>query len=287
MKNGIVAFRDGEVSQIAAEALGSVVLWDLSREIDVHVTKARWAAAALPPAWAIDPITPSVALSRAVGELRERHRFVRSIPHGWAIVAEEARGDNLHFDVELRVIVDRFGALQFDPPDHREAEQVRASSRQHADRVGATDIGRWLCRLAAHCDAVPMRSNGGCYFIPAHSLDLWRRICAVIHEVSDCVIHDIPAMHCDSAIDAVLNHLSAEAAQAATAVLAEISANNLGPRALASRQRETLKLAAKVERYEALLGVSLQGVRDNLERLNAAITAAAFAAAAAAEDTER
>ncbi len=50
----------------------------------------------------------------------------------------------------------------------------------------------------------------------------------------------------------------------------------LGERALTTRGVELSKIAAKVTRYEALLGASLDKLRARLEELDANITAAAL-----------
>lgn len=264
----------------APETLGSIVLWDLSGTVRMKELKADWTKEKLRDEWLIEPTTPAVALSRACRELQNRHRFVRKVHLGYVIVDEKTHGQGLRFSVALKATLDESNTVVFSPEDHEAIPEFLEAYDKHLGIVVGTDVGRWLGVLARLCDATPVRDNGGVHFVPFHGLAIWRRAIEVIQNNSDCVVHDIPAMHCASAIEAILAGIIQESERESAATMKEINEGSLSARALGTRQVRALHVANKVQRYEDLLGVSLEGIKGNLRKLNATVTAACFAALA-------
>lgn len=299
----IVALPEG------AKAAGAIVFWNMSGTTDASLLAQAWRDFGLPEDWLLELPTPEVALRRAVREQGEKHRLVRSLKNGgWAIVREKQSDDDLDYGTEMKVSLSATGQLKFVGGGEGTQDEVRAAFRTHLDNLSREDIGGWLADLVPKLDAVSMRGSGGVYFIPPASVPRWEAIKDAVSEASNTKLYEVPALQAKAAVEAILDAITAEAQEAADAVLAEIQVNAaetamvesnglgksadgaqaaavLGSRALENRARQLEAVRLKVERYEQLLGQKLTGLQDKLSEVRASAAAAAMAAHAR-EQTE-
>jgi hypothetical protein len=266
---------------IATETIagaGALTFWTLSGELDVDGARVAFEHAGLDPERVPQPPTPSVALARASAELRAKNYLVRPLGKGggFAAVRESSHDDNLDYNVELRVKLNAIGAVTFEPTTHPRAGLVRAAYARHLDVASSEDVGAWLCREIRRVDGVPLRESGGFYFVPPRMLDRWNKIGDALRSCSAHRLFTIPAMRTSSAVEAILAAVEGEAQSEADRIEESFVAGDLGERALGGRVDKVDAIAAKVERYEELLGTKLDSLRDRLMTLRAGLAAAAL-----------
>jgi len=270
------------VTENLGSACGAVTYWSLSGTCDSDQLAAAWEAAGLNKKLLPALPSPSVAMRRALGELSERRRLVRPMAghRGLALVRENASEEDLAHDIELRAKVNAVGRLQVSPPDHPLAEQLRAAYGRHLNELSHQDVSGWLCRMVHEVHATPLRESGGFYFVPpGEQLETWRKMTNALGSCSAHQVFELPAMHSEQAVRAVLAAVTREAAAEAAAMEAELAAEeSLGRRALQTRERRCQAMVSKLGAYEGLLGGMLDDLKDRLGDLQAQIGAAALAA---------
>lgn len=272
--NGIVA-----TEQVAGA--GALTYWTLSGDLDPSALAEGWEDAGLEESRLPSPPSAAAALARAVREQQSRHRLVRKTRDGFAIVAEKVAGNDLDYGVELRVSLDVAGRVVGEPASHIGVKEVDAAYGRHLEICTAEDIGGWLCRLVREHDGVALRDTGGFYYVPPAKLEAWRQATRLLSAVSRHKVYLVPAMRSEDAVEAILAAVQAEAEAEAAAVEKELEGDSLGERALSTREGRLQEVEAKVGRYEALLGVTLDRFRGRLKVLQAGVSAAMLRAMAA------
>lgn len=276
-----------------ADTAGAIMWWRLSGDTDGTRLASNWASAGLPSELLPKPPTPTTALNRAVNEQREARRLARPLEgrHGWALVDEDARGENLDYHVLLKVAVNALGRLEFfdmpKDPTHalwseRVKTEIESAYNRHLDTLSHSDISSWIVSLAGDCNAVVLRDTGGIYFVPRPSMERWQGMVDVIRASSSHTIFEVPALRSDEAVAAIIDAIAREAQSEAEAMETEMAdEGNLGSRALRGRVARVENVRAKVEAYERLLGRKLENLHLRLDALKANLAAAALAAMAA------
>lgn len=274
---------------------GEVAYWRLHGALDVARLREQWEAADLPERLLPQLPGPATALSRAVREQQKGRTLVRPLEgkKGYAVVSERAAGDDLKHAVELRVRLDAVGRLQFasgasatwaraDACGNPLAGAIAAAYERHVSQCAAEDVGPWMVRLVSYVDGVGLREGGGIYYVPPFTRGTWGDIVACIQAVSEHRVFSIPAMRAEETMAAVLDAIEHEARAEFDGVMQAIGEEGVGVRALANRHAHVEGVEAKVGRYEELLGVRLDSMRERLTELRAALAAATLKAEAAA-----
>lgn len=261
---------------------GGLTYWSLSGDVSPQALAAVWGTHNLPEEKLPEPPSATVAFSRAVKEQQGKRRLVRRTSRGYAIVNERLvdkdEDQPLEYQVELEVWLNAAGQVEADY--HCEvATQIRTAYEHHLENCSAEDIGSWLCRLVRGADGVSLRDSGGFYFVPPDRLEAWRSVMSALSAVSAHHVYIIPAMRSEDAVAAILAAVQAEATAEADIVEADL-AGELGVRALNTRDGRLADVEAKVGRYEALLGVTLEALREKLGALRAGVSAALLRAMA-------
>jgi hypothetical protein len=265
----------------AEGACGAVTWWALAGTMDGERLSATWKAAGLDEKLLPPLPSPGTAIRRALGEQRSARRLVRPLEgtHGLALVNEQATGEELLHAIELRATVDKVGNVRVTPADHVLAAELKAAYEKHLGELSHEDISSWLCDLIHVVRATSLRESGGFYFVPpGESLAVWRKMVAVLTACSGHQVFEMPAMRSDQAVAAVLAAVSREASAEAHAMEAELSSEELGRRALQTRERRCQTAMQKLAAYEGLLGSALDELKDRFEDLQQQIAAAALAA---------
>lgn len=211
--------------------------------------------------------TPRVALRRAMQKQAGGSLFVRKGPNG-SILLVEQDGDefetfaNAELNIGGQPVVTCPGSAALE-------EDVRDQYWAELDTLASTDISSWLIREAAACDALSLRDTGGVYFIPAHKMERWEKLCAALHETTKCRVHNIPAMHTDNAVGAILDALTEECAQFSQEMDAAMGDETLGARALRGRANKADAMIAKLQRYEDILGDKMSKISDQIQEQSA------------------
>jgi len=102
-----------------------------------------------------------------------------------------------------------------------------------------------------------------------------------IHSCSDHTVYAIPALETESAVQAILDALVAEADQEMSEVGEDLS--SAGKRALGTRKARCDEMRKKLETYASLLGPRLDTIRDKLEDAKGSVVEAMLLAESRAE----
>lgn len=266
------------------EHAGAILMWTLRGATDLAALTRAWDAAGLDITKLPEAPTPATALRRAVNELREKHRFVRSMGKGggFAIVKEDedldAGGDP--FKIEMKVKLDAVGRLTVEGGGSDQRSELRESFEKHAAELSTEDVSAWLVALIPSLDGVPMRGGGGVYFIPYANLPRLNSIVDALKASTGHAIYRVPAVNesddnsRSDIVQAILDSIEAEAADEVDGMTADLAAEKYGARGYEHRIERTDAVEAKVSRYEALVGGKLDALRGRLVSLRAALTVA-------------
>lgn len=296
MTNGIIAV-EGD-----AKLAGAITYWQLNGTVSLDALRTAWVAAGLDEDALPSEPSETVGLSRAVRALLNPERDAHKIKGGefkggWVITETDTTGAK---PVTVNVLT---AAHTADEDAARSADNLRISvepgfefhrneptgivlrkayNRARGELDPSGDVSPWLKRLADALGCVSLRDTGGVYFIPRDGIDAWRKYAEVVESVSQGShrIHRIPAMQTDDAVAAILDAIETEAESTLEAFEADLCKDGddkLGLRALKSRSKQAEALADKLAKYEALLGVKLNKIRESLENTQANLTAAEWA----------
>lgn len=270
----------GVVAVVDQQATGAIVWWRLSGDVDVDVFQKAWLDAGLMKELLPEPPTPNTALGRAIREMAERRRLVRSLKghKGWGVVDETATEDTLDYQMQVKASIEKNGALKVEPEGHKLADEIKVKFSSYSHTYTITDTSALLCSTVKMLKAVPLRDTGGVYFIPRDQIPELRKVVTAIKSVSDHRVFEVPALKSDEAIEAILAALIAEADSETSAMETEFDTAELGGRALRTRAGKAEALLAKVKEYETLLGKNLTAVTERVVGLKDALVTAALAA---------
>lgn len=250
-------------------AAGAITYWRLSStdNIEAQALADRLAAKDVDQN-APRPPSPKTALRRAVmTQATGGKRFVRKGVD--SILLVEQNGDD--FDVILSASLNLVnqpvivGEQASTEEPLFESAMITQEYWKQTELLSSTDVSSWLIREAANCDAISLRDTGGVYFVPKHCLERWETICSVLHEVSSCRVHRIPAMSTDDAVESILTALTEECETFSAEMDAALSDSDLGARAMRSRADKADKMLAKLQRYEALLGDKMADIAAQIQ----------------------
>jgi hypothetical protein len=277
-KKNIVAV-NGDTDQA-----GAIVYWTLSSAVLHDELVKAWTDAGFKEADVVEPPNPQTACLRAVNEERsERSRRLRRPLEGYkghALVDEDAKDRDLDYAVRCKAEVDAVGRIQIETDDDELKERIEKAYHRHLfNELSTSDISGWVVgALLPQVDAVALRPTGGFYFVPRQHLASWRRMVGALRECSNHGFFEVPAMHTEEAIDAILASVTSEARTLAEGMWNDIAEGKIGGRALETRASKADDMHSKVERYEKLLGLALPDLQDSLTKLKANLSAAALKA---------
>lgn len=275
MKPNVVAIA-GKIPEHA----GAVIWWRLSGDVDIGELTKNWT---LPKKLLPKVASPKVALTRAVGDLKEKDRFIRRFKgeEGGYVIVNEKKDDVkiMNFEVQCHVYLDDSYRIVIDPMKHHLRKTIQQSFERHQTLLEARDIGHWLStKVTDALKAVSLRDTGGVYFVPHGSLPMLKKLTTVLKKCTDHVLFQIPALKSDEAVAAIVDALLREAAAEAKSVEDAIDTRTLGPRALKGKEAQCKTMIEKLASYEEFLGKSLDKMRDRLTKLASAAMEASMAA---------
>jgi hypothetical protein len=276
--NGIVALPE------ATSSTGAIVMWNLSGTVDFDTLKAAWLAEGLDETWLPSMPTAKNALKRAIKDNTDRsfRHMVRSLDgrKGYASVDETATKDDLSYKVKLTAKLDAVQQPSIDPPDHPRAAAIIAAYYEYRDRLSHNHISGWLIDIMVdRLHAVACKHGGGVYYVPPSGMATLEKVTNVIHALTSCTIHLVPAMRAESTMRLVLESIIREVETRTDKWEADVAEGNSGADALDTKDSNARALEAKLSGYEALLGVKLTEMREKLGHLRAAIAAAILSTA--------
>ena len=272
----LIAVRDNE----AGDNVGSIVFWTMSGTVN-HTRFADSLARQGSTFKAPDEPSNVVALHRAVNEVArvtggEAHQRKRG---SWAIVGKgHEETDTETGKTEMVYPIHVTASIEGDAIV-TDSQQVRDAFDVARYQIAPQDISSWLCRVLDKLGAVSLRDSGGFYFVPNDKTADWARVTTAIKHASSHTIHSVPAMRSAEAVDAILGAITSATQAACDKISTDIQGEGLGRRALETRQRETAEILARVEKYEELLGLKLDALREATANVRAGVATAMLALA--------
>jgi hypothetical protein len=281
---------------------GRIVYGRLSGTIEYETLVDAWKERDLPEEILPKAPTKEYALRRAFRELGAKRMLVRPLGDdvaGYALVHERASSSALSHEQDLTGSLAKGSDgelhLTLSPHDHPYAAQVRQRFAEAQDELDTRLFSHWFWKKVIDwVDAVAQRPGGGMYFVPRQRLDDWYKAIEVIKEVSDHKIFSIPAMHCNEAVEAILDAILCESEDMLSKIDSELSAYQKGEKAMGSRALKNRvsvcdAATAKLEVYEELLEMKLDSIQERVGNLQAKYSQQVFLAEAAeaAEKEER
>lgn len=139
----------------------------------------------------------------------------------------------------------------------------------YRENFTARDLANWLPRRIAGMDGIPVRDNGGVYFIPRDSRAAWERLVNTLRAVSAHKVFGVPVLPVEDTAYALLDAVEREVKEWVAATIMDLPA--LKDRGRAARLAQMEKLKDKLTKYEALFGSGrLDAVRASLADLSIA-----------------
>jgi hypothetical protein len=269
---------------------GAVVFWSLSEWTSRERLKEGLEAAGL-VAFVPEPRQPATALRDALEEVLGGPRvLVRPLRSrdGFAVVEEDRGEHGNHYHQRLGARVEEDGALSFTPEDER-AEAVSAAYERQRGLLRAARVSGALVGILETLGGTRLRPGGSVYWLPPHRLDDWQQAARAV-EVSGegranavyVLRHRMDADAVRVVRDAVVAEVQAEA----TRIHDEVMTGELGGRGLQTRRARAAQLREKINLYEHLLDVGLEGLRAAVDQADQAAAAAVLLASARAPEEE-
>lgn len=265
------------VNEGSSDIVGAVVYGSYSG-CNYFSLLEKWKEAGFDPNLLPNNTSPKVAVKRAIQELSNRSVLARPLGRGkgYALVNEEATGEDLNYNVELKVKLENDIALKFEPEDHVLKSRVQQEYSQHLMHISGSDISMWVKQLIFSMGGSRLRDRGGVYFLPHTNLENFRKMMEIVQDVSGSVVFELPVARSEEAVKSILHAITKEAEDHIGLIEGAVeSEDDLGPRAMKTKARQCEEMIEKVERYENLLNASLEGLREKLGDLNASFTVAA------------
>jgi hypothetical protein len=269
------------MSEQAISIAGAVTYWTLAEWTNVEKIHDSLVDLGLDK-FVPSPPTPAVALRRALVDVfRKRNKLVRPLKHGrFAVVDETRKGDDLDYAVELRAEANNGDVLDFQPADHPAEAAVADAYARLRLRAPALAVSSSLSSIASHLRGVRLRDTGGVYWIPEAGLETWRKVATAFEEASSSgrtMVYRLRTAVDDAAVTAVAAAIEKEVEDAVDEIKGKIR-DQVRPTALKRRVEETEALQDKIDRYEKILGRSLQHLRDKAKETEGEANLAALAA---------
>ncbi len=272
---GVIAITDDIV-----ETAGCVTWWRLSGSLPLETLQSAWGAAGHDDRLLPKQTTPAEALARAVRQHQSKRVLARPLGgrRGWALVNEDATDDGLDYQVLCKAHVEeqRIVVACDDDALRRKIEDAYVA---HRAALSATDVSMWISgKLISQVQAVKLRDTGGVYFVPRDNVATFVGWAGLLRGISDHVVYELPALRSEEALEAIMVAVITEADKELAAMEEELDMDDLGVRALRTRERRCEAVRFKIATYEHLLGQGMEDMQDRLGALQASIVEAAILA---------
>lgn len=262
----------------ASEVTGAVTYWQLTGTVDRAKLAEEYEKNGIDAENLPAIASPELALGRAMRELQTRTRLSRKLKStgGWAVVVEHEVAGNLDYQQIVRIFLQgekgkeevKFEATPgYESQAQHEYDRVMAEYDKQRESLTVVDISGWLVKLANKLNAVPLRDRGGIYFVPAGTVESFRKVKAALAAVSGNVVYEIPAMKSAETIKSIFDAITRDAQAFVDEVEAELN-SDMGTRAAKNRQVEVEAMGKKVRSYEGLLKQNLKPMLDKLSELH-------------------
>ncbi len=262
-------------------ASGAFVFWTLASWSSQKQLAERFKDLGI-EGYAPRPMAHSTALFEATKEVCAKcDTFIRQMknPGSFAVVRETKTDQGNLYATERTVrLEEKDGKITilFNPFDDT-AQKILDTFNSYLGYVPGTSIGTGLVALIKKYHGTTVRKTGGLYWLPDPSN--WK---GVAEAVEASAVQGQSRMYVASlevnadSIRVVRDAIEAEIVQESQRLLAEISTGELGENALKNRCAYLEEMQRKIVEYEAILGESLSGLKEAVDKVQVATGMGAF-----------
>jgi hypothetical protein len=259
---------------------GAVAFWALAEWTNRQRLEAEFKELGL-GSLVPDPRPAAACLRTALDDLFAGPRvLVRPLASrdGFAVVKEDRGLAANRYDTQLTArVTGTPPTLTFDPWDGR-AVQVEEAYRAQLGRVPATQVSTALVKVVEAVGGIRLRPAGAIYWIPpGQRLDDFAAAAEAIERAAESrpsFVYVLRHRLDRDAVRAVRDAVVYEVRTEADRICQEVTAGELGARALEARQKQAGELRQKVLLYEDLLRLGLQGLHAAVDQADQAAATA-------------
>jgi hypothetical protein len=259
---------------------GAVTFWSLADWSDRARLQAEFGSIGL-DAFMPEPRPAPACLKDALEDVLGGPRvLVRPLAarDGFAVVREE-RGLAANSYASVLTAWVRDGQQPSFDPWSADADLVAEAYRRQQGRVPSGQLSGALVKVVEAFGGTRLRPGGAVYWVPGPRLDEWAQVAHAAEQASGgrpsavyMLRHRLDADAVRAVKDAVVQEVQVEANR----ICNEVTAGDLGGRALETRKKQAADLRAKVLLYEDLLNLGLAGLHRAVDQADQAAATAAL-----------
>jgi hypothetical protein len=204
-------------------------------------------------------------------------------------VIQEQRGDQVNtYQPSLIARIDAALQITLMPYDAR-AQAIVDAYNAHLGMLRTQQVSAALVGILDQLGGTRLRPSGAIYWLPAPHLPAWQQVAQAVETAGfgrPNAVYVLRHQMDEDAIRAVRDAIVAEVTGEAARIDQEVSAGDLGERALEHRQTQAEELRRKILQYEDILGLGLQSLHQAVDQAEAAACKAVLLASAAAVSKE-
>jgi hypothetical protein len=261
---------------------GVLSYWDLGQETDPDTLRQGLDDLGY-RGMSLNHRTYPMALKAALGLIDIPKTIVRKLKRdgqgrdGYAIVREDVKVDENEYDTVATARVDADGQVTVERGWGTVDEYQLRQKTAHFRRVlPAGSVSQVLVGLTQTLGGVTVRPTGGLYFVPAHKLDAWKAIAAVVErsatDGTENHISVVPFEFNSGTLRDIRRAIIAEVTAEAKEIADELRQGFKDDAAVTRRAFRACQLRAKTGEYERLLGETLVACRQALDEAANAVT---------------
>lgn len=256
---------------------GDVVTWESRGEYSLTTIRKALETAKFDSRKLIRDMLPRHAFARACHNLAES-RIIRKLEEGESTIKfqftkEVLKSRGFEYDPEAFLTLDKVtGKLTGQATE--ESEKLCEEARKHMDReVGlrkASDVTRLIKRIfarsEAHSELMPLRSQGGAYFVPARYYDFLDRLETFAGQVGT-EIGRFPiasgTVHGDRSLSAVVSSYLKDMINEYEKKIEELE-DDSSEATLARRAKSVVEVKTKIDCYASYLTTTRENLMEQL-----------------------
>tara|TARA_R100000808_G_C2155439_1_gene167908 strand:+ start:5144 stop:5869 length:726 start_codon:yes stop_codon:yes gene_type:complete len=216
------------------------------------------------------PTTKHLALRNTLRGLFGNDKVKPLNNHGnFAVIKTECTSTSWKGESRLTVKVGTFG-LEFSEPIDIE-DEINARYQRELGYIPPEAVSGMLVEIATRClNGIPALSGGGgAYWIPENSVPEWK---SVVRCAENCSINGrtratlFTTVLDDDSVKSVIASLDADIQKELALIEKDVSTKDMKKNALKNRLKKSDELREKIRGFEAILGETLQGMHDAVEK---------------------
>ena len=269
---------------------GLITFWSLTDESDrqtlVDGFKDIGLAELIP-----SPKNDTQALLRALNTtFKKKDTVIKTVrgTSGYKVCGRQNLQDGkIRYVEALKVTFDGNGDLAYEEGDEHTNIQWASWEQLNLERefsyqktlVSGGSLGTILSSACRSLNGIALRPRGGSYWIPNSQKAKWEEIVSVISEAcSRNTVSCVETSTTPSTMETIYNAIVTQVESKLEQLDRDLDNEELGKRALATREREAQELDSLVVDYEKILGRTLGFLREKTDEVEARATMAIFQA---------